>query len=88
MKICHNHNLNRTLDGERLFGIRVSLDDSDPFGRLLGADWRRFHWYKTAKQRDYALKEMSREHVYSRRGDRPIIILEPVARSSNSGSTQ
>ncbi|SVA91067.1 uncharacterized protein METZ01_LOCUS143921, partial [marine metagenome] len=48
MKVCHDHNLNYALDGERLFGIRVSLDSSDPFSRLLGADWEQFHWYETA----------------------------------------
>ena len=87
MKVCHDHNLNYALDGERLFGIRVSLDSNDPFNRLLGADWERFHWYETAKQRNQALEEMTKEHIYSRRGDRPIITLEPVARSSHADST-
>ncbi|MGE4658022.1 MAG: hypothetical protein AAEI08_03705 [Gammaproteobacteria bacterium] len=86
MEICHDHNLNCDLTGERLFGIRVSLHTSDTFNRLIGADWEQFHWYQTSRQRDQALEEMASEHLYSRRGDHPTSIFEPVDRSNHTDS--
>ncbi len=78
MKTCHAHNLNRTVDTDRPFGIRVSLPADDSFQALLGQGWARFHWYATEHERDRALADMSSEHLYSRRGDRPRLIFEPV----------
>jgi hypothetical protein len=60
------------------YGVRVSLRANDPFTRLLGADWQRIHWYHTAAERDAAMVEMSREHEYSRPGDRPNLVYTKV----------
>ena len=86
MEICHDHNLNRDPAGEKPFGIRVSLPTGDTFGRLLGEQWERFHWFATREERDRALEDMAGEHLYSRRGDRPTVILEPVDPSAPSDS--
>jgi hypothetical protein len=80
MKICHEHNSIRPLDTERPFGIRVRIKASDTFARIIGADWIGEHWYATRFDRDQALQDMASEHVYSRNGDRPTLIYEPIER--------
>ena len=80
MDICHAHNLSSPLDGPKPYGIRVSMRASDTFARLLGAGWHREHWYATSEERDAALKEMASEHLYSRIGDKPTLIYEPIER--------
>jgi len=64
------------------FGIRCSLPADDPMAapHLLGPDWEAYRWYETAQARDEALREYSREHMYSRRGDIPSVIYTPVDR--------
>ena len=84
MKICHDHNLSRDLTADKPFGIRVSLPPGDTFSRLVGADWEEFHWYATSAERDRALRDMASEHLYSRRGDRPTVIFEPIDQASDS----
>jgi len=86
MEICHAHNLNRTAANTKPYGIRVSLPAGDTFRQLLGADWERFHWFATAQARDRALEDMASEHLYSRRGDRPRMVFEPVEASRQSDS--
>ncbi|HEX6999752.1 MAG TPA: hypothetical protein VF322_16580 [Gammaproteobacteria bacterium] len=81
--LCHAHNLVAPLDRPGPYGIRVRLRPGDPFIRLLGADWERYHWYATPAARDRALADMSSEHLYSRRGDRPTLIFEPVDKPAN-----
>lgn len=79
--ICHSHNIPAGFgDGPRPYGIRVRLPPRDPMCRLLGDDWETYHWYRTERERDEALADMRREHLYSRPGDRPSIELEPVQR--------
>jgi hypothetical protein len=69
------HNLRQTHTEEPLpYGIRVSLKANDPFRKLLGPDWHRLHWYRTAQDRDAALAEMSRRHDYSRPQDAPTLV--------------
>ena len=80
MDVVHTHNLIRDLTAPRPYGIRVTLPRRDTFSALLGTDWERLHWYATAEERDGALKEMSSEHLYSRRGDRPRLRYEPIER--------
>lgn len=80
MKICHEHNLSRSSDVERPFGIRVRIRSNDTFARIIGADWSREHWYASEHERDRALRDMASEHVYSRHGDRPTLIYEPIER--------
>jgi hypothetical protein len=80
MDICHSHNLSSPLDVPKPYGIRVSMRASDTFARLLGTGWHREHWYATSEERDAALKEMAGEHLYSRIGDKPTLIYEPVER--------
>ena len=62
---------------------RVSLPPGDTFNALL-AGWERFHWYATESERDAALEDMAREHLYSRRGDRPTLNFDPVENSAES----
>lgn len=78
MDICHPHNLNKPLDIPKPFGIRVSIRPSDTFARLLGTHWERHHWYATREERDKALSDMASEHLYSRIGDKPTLVYEPV----------
>jgi hypothetical protein len=78
MDICHEHNFSEIRNVRRPFGIRVSLAPGDSFVRLLGHDWEQTHWYGAAAERDRALADMAREHLYSRRGDRPSLRFEPI----------
>jgi hypothetical protein len=81
MEICHAHNLNREPDGKRRYGVRVRLTAADPLHRVLGGDFERTHWFATPTERERALADMSSEHRYSRRGDRPTLRFEAVDRS-------
>ncbi len=77
--IANEHNLVDPIGARpRPYGIAVRLKPDDPFGKLLGADWRRLHWYATAAERDRTLADMAREHEYSRVGDTPALIFEKV----------
>lgn len=80
MGICHTHNLNRPVVGQRSFGIRVSLGYDDPFAKLVGSNWQREHWFATERERDEALAEMSQRHPYSRIGDQPTLVFERLER--------
>ena len=71
-------------DTNKPYGIRVSLPADDPFTSLIGADWEATHWFATQNQRDQALRDMAREHEYSRRGDKPALVFEPLNRSTDS----
>ena len=66
----------------QVFGIRVSAEASDPFTDLVGEDWNTTHWFTTQPERDHAIKDMQREHEYSRRGDKPTLVFEAVTRST------
>ncbi len=55
----------------RPYGIRVSLRPNDPFRKIVGPDWNRMHWYRSADEREVALEEMRRRHEYSRPQDAP-----------------
>ena len=79
MAIASEHNLNDRPPAATPFGIRVSLRPRDPFTRLVGADWQKFHWYATENERDAVLAEMAGRHPYSRRGDEPTVIFEKVS---------
>jgi len=73
------HNLRRPPSEEPApYGIRISLRANDPFRKLLGPDWHRLHWYRTAEERDAALLEMARRHEYSRPADRPTLVFSKV----------
>jgi hypothetical protein len=78
MDICHTHNLNKPLDVPKRYGIRVSIRATDTFARLLDTGWQQHHWYATRDERDRALADMASEHVYSRMGDKPTLVYEPV----------
>lgn len=67
-------------DQERRFGIRVCLPPGDTFHAILGEDWESFHWFPDAASRDAAMADMARRHQYSRIGDDPSIVLQPVER--------
>jgi hypothetical protein len=82
MDIVHPHNLNAPLDVAKPYGIRVRMRSSDTFARLLGTDWHREHWYATRDERDDALADMAGEHLYSRRGDKPTLLFEPIERTA------
>jgi hypothetical protein len=73
------HNLRKPHSEEPMpYGIRVSLQANDPFRKLLGPDWHRLHWYRSAEERDLALAEMSRRHDYSRAVDAPTLTFSKV----------
>lgn len=80
MEISQPNNAKRPADAARRFGIRVSAPPGDPFTRLVGEDWATFHWFATREERDRAMGEMAARHRYSRIGDVPSIVLEPVER--------
>lgn len=64
------------------FGIRCTLPPDDPMAaaHLLGPNWEAYRWYDSANERDAALEDFSREHLYSRRGDKPSVIYTRVDR--------
>lgn len=64
------------------YGIRCTLRPGDPMSapHLLGPDWEAFRWYDTEEERDAAIEEFSREHIYSRRGDKPSVIYTKIDR--------
>ncbi len=78
MEIVHEHNLLRDLNAPRPYGIRVTLARQDTFAPVLGTDWQYMHWFRTAEERDRALRDMASEHLYSRKGDRPTLNFERV----------
>lgn len=81
MSISNRHNLIDKTDGkEKRFGIRVRTRDTDPFRRLIDDNWETAHWYATPEERDSALDEMSGRHRYSRLGDKPTLVYEPIER--------
>lgn len=82
--IVHPHNLVKPIAGHKLYGIRVRLTPGDTFMRLLGSDWQKLHWFGTRQERDRALEDMASEHLYSRRGDRPTLIFEPIERPAGN----
>lgn len=67
---------------KKRYGIHCTLPPDDPLSapHLLGPDWEAFRWYETEHERDEAIEEFSREHVYSRRGDKPSVIYSKVTR--------
>jgi hypothetical protein len=81
VEICHEHNLNREPDAKRRFGVRVRLAAGDPLKRLIGGDFACVRWFASQTERDRALADLSSEHLYSRRGDRPTLTFERVDRS-------
>jgi len=64
------------------YGIRCSLAPDDPMSapHLLGPDWEAYRWFDTEQQRDADYEEYSREHIYSRRGDKPSVIYTKISR--------
>jgi hypothetical protein len=67
---------------KKRYGIRCTLPADDPMAapHLLGPDWEAFRWYETEHERDEAIEEFGREHLYSRRGDKPSVIYAKVTR--------
>ena len=78
MDVCHAHNLGAPAEEEKPYGIRVSLPQGDSFLEVIGADWQNYHWFHTREARDRALADMQSEHLYSRRGDRPTTVFQPI----------
>jgi len=70
--------MNKAEQTETPYGIRISLPDGDPFAQLLDDGWNKMHWYKNRHERDQMMKEMSREHQYSRKGDKPALVFEAI----------
>ncbi|HEV2213212.1 MAG TPA: hypothetical protein VGS99_07675 [Gammaproteobacteria bacterium] len=64
------------------YGIRCTLPPDDPMSapHLLGPDWEAYRWYDSEQERDEAVEAFSKEHLYSRRGDRPSVIYAKVSR--------
>jgi hypothetical protein len=78
----HSHNLvdAGVIGGDRNFGIRVTLPESDSLNKVLGSDWERLHWYPSERQRDKAFDAMAVRHGYYRKTDSPTQILEKIDR--------
>ena len=64
------------------FGIRCTLPPDDPMTapHLLGPDWVAERWYPTEQERDEALEDFAKVHLYSRRSDKPSVIYTKVSR--------
>ncbi|MEC9376441.1 MAG: hypothetical protein VYA80_08765 [Pseudomonadota bacterium] len=60
------------------FGIRVEIQEDDPFINLIGKNWSTEYWFNDQFVRDEALKDMSSEHIYSRDGDKPTLIFTAI----------
>ena len=45
------------------FGIRVEIQEDDPFINLIGKNWSTEYWFNDQFVRDEALKDMSSEHI-------------------------
>ncbi|HVA55337.1 MAG TPA: hypothetical protein VNI53_06020 [Gammaproteobacteria bacterium] len=69
-------------EAHKHYGIRCSLALDDPMSapHLLGPDWEAYRWFDTEQQRDADYEEYSREHIYSRRGDKPSVIYTKISR--------
>jgi hypothetical protein len=80
MEVSQPNNATRDPEAPRRFGIRVTAPPRDFFSNLVGQDWQTFHWFVTREERDRALADMGARHRYSRIGDVPSLILEPVDR--------
>ena len=80
MELSQPNNATRDGNAERRFGIRVTAPPRDFISTLVGADWQAFHWFVTREERDRAMQDMGARHRYSRIGDDPSIILEPLER--------
>ncbi|MDE2092159.1 MAG: hypothetical protein KGJ08_09720 [Gammaproteobacteria bacterium] len=67
---------------QKRYGIRCSLAPDDPMSapHLLGPDWTAYRWFDTEQQRDADYEDYSREHLYSRRGDKPSVIYTKINR--------
>lgn len=82
MDFVHRHNLVRPekAEGEKRFGIRVTLPPGDTFSQLLGENWERLHWYRTEEERDREFERMAIRHGYYRKTDAPTQVLEKLVR--------
>jgi hypothetical protein len=80
VEISQPNNATRVQSGELKFGIRVSAPPQDFFSNLVGKDWHTYHWFATPEERDRVMQDMGARHRYSRIGDVPNIVLEPVER--------
>lgn len=81
MRISNEHNLASPRGLEKPYGIRVTLNNEDPFRNLIDAGWEKFHWFRSESERDSVFDDMRGEHRYSRKGDRPSLIFEKVSKS-------
>jgi hypothetical protein len=85
MAVQSAHNLRQPQTQEpRPYGVRVSLRTNDPFRKVLGPDWQRVHWFRSAEERDAALAEMSRKHEFSRPQDSPALVFTKVENLAES----
>ncbi|MEM9384419.1 MAG: hypothetical protein AAGA68_05115 [Pseudomonadota bacterium] len=64
--------------GDQVYGIRMRLPVTDSFVNILGNDNLMYRWYASEQARDEALEKMRAEHLFSRAGDRPTLIYEPI----------
>lgn len=74
--------------GDRVYGICIRLPADDTFINVLGGDNVMYRWYASEDARDRALREMRAEHLFSRAGDRPTLVYEPVEQPRPAGYTR
>lgn len=82
MRISNEHNLNKPRGLEKPFGIRVTLNNEDPFRYLVDAGWEKLHWFASEHERDSTFEDMRSRHRYSREGDRPSLVYEKISKSA------
>lgn len=58
---------------DKVYGIAMTLAESDPISAVLGDDWQTVRWYATEAERDSAYDDVRKQHVWSRKGDRPTL---------------
>ena len=65
---------------DKPYGIRMTLPEEDPrrAEHLLGPDWEAYRWYATKAERDRDMVELTGQHPYYQRGERPSIDCEPI----------
>ena len=79
--LVHQHNvLSGEFDREKRFGLRLSLPGEDTLRSVLGDGWAKERWFTTELERDRAINELRKQHLYYRLGDRPTLEIEKINR--------
>ena len=82
VNFCHLHNVidKESAGSSTPYGIRVTLPANDSLRKILGDDWERTLWFRSAEERDAAFDNMAARHGYYRHTDSPTQVLEKIER--------